>query len=502
MEQREQWGSRIGFVIAAVGSAVGLGNIWRFPYMVADNGGGIFFLVYLFALLTAGIPIMILEFGIGHKYRGGAPLSFAKMNRKFEWLGWWQIIVCFFIAVYYVLVIAWAMSYVYHSLSLGYADDPQNFFFGNVLGLTGGPFELGGIQTQLLIPLVLAWVITFLTIYTGVKAGIERIAKVLIPILFLMIVIIAVRGITLPGSAAGLNFMFEPDFSRLFDFKVWTAAYGQIFFDLSIAFAIMITYSSYLPKKSDITGNAFATCFTNCGFSLLAGIAVFSILGHMAHSQGVAVKEVAGAGVGLAFVTFPAAIATIGGMAPLFGILFFLALTFAGLTSLISINEAAIAALMDKLDMNRQKVTIIYTGVAAICSLLIATGAGLYILDIVDHFTNNFGIVFGGLLQVLLVGWFFNLNSLQDHINSASQIKAGSWWVFCIKFVTPLVAGYTGIMTLISDIKAPYEGYPQEALLLMGWLVLAVIIAGGFLLSTLKWKNEQYLIEGVKNNVR
>lgn len=498
MAQREQWGSRIGFILAAVGSAVGLGNIWRFPYMVADNGGGIFFLVYLFALLTAGIPIMILEFGIGHKYRGGAPLSFAKMNRKFEWLGWGQVLICFFIAVYYVVVIAWSISYVYHSVSLGYADDPSGFFFGNVLGLTDSPMNLGGIQTQLLFPLLLAWAVNFVAIYSGVKGGIERMAKVLIPLLFLMVVFIAARGATLPGAAAGLNFMFEPDFSRLFDFKVWTAAYGQIFFDLSIAFAIMITYSSYLPKKSDVTSNAFTTCLTNCSFSLLAGIAVFSVLGHMANVQGVDVSEVAGAGVGLAFVTFPAAITTLGSMAPIFGVAFFLALTFAGITSLISINEAAIAALMDKLNMPRKKVTIIYTGVAALCSLLIVTGAGLYILDIVDHFTNNFGIVFSALIQVILIGWFFNLKSIQEHINKVSEIKAGAWWAFAIKFVTPLVAGYTGIMTLIGDIKAPYEGYPQDALLLMGWSVLAVIIVVGFLLSRAKWKDEQYLLKEVE----
>lgn len=497
MAQREQWGSRIGFIFAAVGSAVGLGNIWRFPYMVADNGGGIFFFIYLFALLTAGIPIMILEFGIGHKFRGGAPLSFAKMNRKWEWLGWWQVLVCFFISVYYVVVIAWAMSYVYHSFALSYASDPGGFFFGSVLGLTDSPLILGGLQTNLLIPLIIAWAVTFIALYTGVKGGIERISKILIPMLFFMVLLIAIRGVTLSGASGGLNFMFEPDFSRIFDFKVWTAAYGQIFFDLSIAFAIMITYSSYLPKKSDITSNAFTTCLTNCGFSLLAGIAVFSVLGHMASTQGVAVEEVATAGVGLAFVTFPAAISTLGSMAPAFGVLFFLSLTFAGITSLISINEAAISALMDKLDMGRKPVTIGFLSVAAGCSLLIVTGAGLYILDIVDHFTNNFGIVFGGLIQVLLVGWFYNLSSIQDHINSVSEIKAGSWWTFSIKFITPVVASYTGVMTLIADIKAPYEGYPQEALLLMGWAVLAVIVVGGFLLSKLKWKDEQHLLKGV-----
>ncbi|MEG6617073.1 sodium-dependent transporter [Peptococcaceae bacterium 1198_IL3148] len=501
MAQREQWGSRIGFILAAVGSAVGLGNIWRFPYMVADNGGGIFFLVYLLALLTAGIPIMILEFSIGHKYRGGAPLSFAKMNKKFEWLGWGQVLICFFIAVYYVVVIAWALSYVYHSISVGYSDDPSGFFFGNVLGLTDDPMILGGIQTQLLLPLLIAWAINFAAIYTGVKGGIERTAKILIPMMFLMVVFIAVRGVTLPGAASGLNFMFEPDFSRILDFKVWSAAYGQIFFDLSIAFAIMITYSSYLPKKSDLTANAFTTCLTNCSFSLLAGLAVFSVLGHMAFTQGVDVSEVAGAGVGLAFVTFPAAITTLGGAAPLFGVLFFLALSFAGITSLISINEAAIAALMDKLNMERKKVTIAYHVVAVACSLLIVTGAGLYILDIVDHFTNNIGVVFAGLIEVILIGWFFNLKSLREHIDAVSEIKAGAWWSFCIKFVTPIVAGYTGIMTLIADIKTPYGGYTQEAVLLMGWTVVAAIVIGGFLLSKTKWKDEQYLLTGVEKGV-
>ncbi|WP_274377198.1 hypothetical protein [Desulforamulus hydrothermalis] len=242
--------------------------------------------------------------------------------------------------------------------------------------------------------------------------------------------------------------------------------------------------------------NAFTTCLTNCSFSLLAGMAVFSILGHMAFTQGVPVKEVAGAGVGLAFITFPAAIGTLGSAAPFFGVLFFLALTFAGITSLISINEAAIAALMDKFNLARKPATIFYTGTAAACSLLFATGGGLYILDIVDHFTNNFGIVFGGLLEVLLIGWLFNLQSIKDHINPISDFKVGNWWLFSIKVVTPLVAGYTGIMTLISDLKKPYEGYPPEALFWMGWFVLIVITVGGMLMAKLKWQGEQSLVKG------
>ncbi|MTI79747.1 MAG: sodium-dependent transporter [Firmicutes bacterium] len=499
MAQREQWGSRTGFVLAAVGSAIGLGNIWRFPYTAAENGGGAFFIPYLFALITAGIPILILEFGIGHKLRGSAPLSLAKINRKYEWLGWWQVLVCFFIAVYYVVIIAWAISFVGFSFTQAWGDAPSDFFFGEFLALSDSPFDLGGFRTGILIPLLLAWGVTFTALYSGVKGGIEKANKILMPVLFIMTVLMAIRGVTLPGAAEGLNYMFQPDFSRILDYKIWTAAYGQIFFSLSIAFAIMIAYSSYLPKKSDIVNNAFMTAFINCGFSLLAAFAVFGVVGHMALKQGAPVAEVAGGGgVGMAFITFPAAISTLGSMAPLFGVLFFLSLTFAGLSSLISINEAAIAAFMDKFSMPRKKAVLIYTAVAGTCSLVFATGAGLYILDIVDHFINSFGIVFSGLLEVILIGWLFNLKTIQDHVNPISELKVGAWWPIMVKIVTPIVLGYMAIMNLVGDIKEPYGGYPADALFWMGWFVMIIVIVGGVLLSTLKWKDEQSVSKEVE----
>ncbi|RYD02563.1 hypothetical protein N752_24860 [Desulforamulus aquiferis] len=367
-----------------------------------------------------------------------------------------------------------------------WGDNPSDFFFGTYLGLTGGPFELGGLQAGILIPLLLAWVVTFAALYSGVKGGIEKANKFFMPALFIIIIIIAIRGITLTGAADGLNYLFQPDFSKIWDYKIWTAAYGQIFFSLSVCFAIMIAYSSYLPKKSDVVNNAFITGFMDVGFSLLAGLAVFGILGHMAHVQGVGVAEVGKAGVGLAFVTFPAAINTLGAFAPVLGVLFFLSLTFAGLSSLISINEAAIAAFMDKFSLSRKKAVSIYIAVAAICSLVFATGAGLYILDIVDHFINNFGIVFAGLIQVILVGWFFNLKSIQEHVNAISDFSVGSWWIVCIKFITPIILGYMAIMNLIGDLKAPYEGYPGDALFWMGWFVMIVVITGGFIMQAFK----------------
>lgn len=179
--KREQWGSRTGFILAAVGSAVGLGNIWRFPYMAYDNGGGAFFIPYLFAMLTAGIPFMILEFTLGKKYRSGAPTTLRALNARFEWLGWFQVMIAAIIACYYVVVIAWAISYAYFAFTQAWGTDTNAFFFGEFLNLAddSSPSQLGKLQWHLLLPLVLAWSATYFATFRGVKGGIEKVNKVL-----------------------------------------------------------------------------------------------------------------------------------------------------------------------------------------------------------------------------------------------------------------------------------------------------------------------------------
>lgn len=406
--QQEQWGSRVGFILAAVGSAIGLGNIWRFPYMAFDNGGGAFLIPYFVALLTAGIPIIIMEFALGHRMKGGAPLTFAKLNRKFEWIGWWQGIISFVIAVYYVAVIGWAINYMIFSFSLAWSGDPVGFFAGDFLGLTGGPFELGGIRWPILAAVAAAWVISFFALFAGVKDGIERANKIFMPLLIVLLLIILIRGITLPGAADGLELLFKPDFSQILNGSVWVAAYGQIFFTLSIAFAIMITYSSYLPDDADIVNNGFMTALLNSGFSILAGITIFSIVGYMMNQAGGELPDNL-SGVFLAFATIPAAINQLPTMSVLVGVLFFLALTFAGLSSFISINEVVVRSFVDKLNAPRKTVVVWYTVIAGLVSVIFTTGAGLYILDIVDYFINNFGIAIAGLVEVVVVGYLFRL---------------------------------------------------------------------------------------------
>lgn len=487
MSNRGEWGTRTGFVLAAIGSAVGLGNIWRFPYVVASNGGGAFMVVYLIALLTAGVPIMILEFSIGHKMRKGAPGSFRALNPKWEWLGWFQVFTSFAIVVYYTAIIGWSLGYAMNALSgLTWGEDTKGFFFGTFLKLTDSPFQLGGINMNAFIPLIIVWVVIYFVLIGGVRKGIEKANKILMPLLFIMVLIILGRGLTLPGSLAGLDFMFKPDFSKIGDPNVWVAAYGQVFFSLSVAFAIMITYSSYLPEKSDIVNNGFIASFADCGFSLLAGLSVFSMLGYMANNMGVGVADVATAGVGLAFVVFPQAINALPGFNRIFGTLFFLSLAFAGFTSAISITEVIIAAITDKYNVTRKKAVTLIVLVAGSVSILFATGAGLYMLDIVDYFVNNYNIVLGGLIEIAIIGWVYKLTSIKEHANAISDFKLGAWWDFCLKILTPLMLAIMLILKFLNDIKVPYEGYPQKALVILGWSmpVLAVICGIVFLKIT------------------
>jgi neurotransmitter:Na+ symporter, NSS family len=350
--EREEWGSRAGFILAAVGSAIGLGNIWRFPYVAWENGGGAFFVPYLFALLTAGIPILALEYSLGHRYRGSAPLTFARLNRRTEWLGWWQIGVAFVIATYYSVVVAWAAAYAWFSVGERWGDDPEAFFFEDYLA-AADPGMVGTFRPGVLVPLVVIWAVTLGILASGVRRGIELANRILIPLLVVIFLALVIRAVTLEGALDGLGALFTPDWDEITSGQVWVAAYGQIFFSLSIGFAIMITYASYLPRRSDLTNNAFIAGFSNASFELLAGIGVFAAIGFFAATAGTAVEDVAVDGIGLAFVAFPEIISSMPGMESLFGVLFFGSLVVAGVSSLISVVETYIAGVREKFGISR-----------------------------------------------------------------------------------------------------------------------------------------------------
>ncbi len=489
--KREQWATRTGFILAAVGSAIGLGNIWRFPYMAYENGGGAFLIPYFFAMLTAGIPFIIMEFGLGQKLRGSAPAVFSRISPKLEILGWFQVLIAAVIAVYYVAVIGWAISYLGFSFTQSWGPDANAFFFGEYLNLgdDNSPSALGSLQWHIVVPVIIAWAVSFYATFTGVKGGIERLSKVMMPLLLVMVLVLTVRVVMLPGAAEGLNWLFKPDFNALTDPKVWSAAYGQIFFSLSVGFAIMIAYSSYLPEKSDINNNAMMTVFINCGFSLLAGVLIFSVLGYMAQEKGVALTEVVSAGVGLAFVTLPSAIDLLP-LPWLLGPALFLALVVAGMSSHISIMEAIISSAIDKLGWSRKKAASVICASGLVLSLLFATNGGLLLLDIVDYYINNVALLGSCLAELILMAWVYKkLPELRNHVNSVSDFAIGQWWQYTLSFVCVGLLTFIVGNNLMTAMSENYAGYATKDQLLFGWGLLTLMLAGSALIAS---RNNQY----------
>ncbi len=484
---RDRWGTRAGFLLAAVGSAIGLGNIWRFPYVAWENGGGAFFVPYLFALLTAGIPVLILEYSLGHRHQGSAPLTFRRLHRRTEFVGWWQIVVSFVIASYYAVVIAWAAAYTWFAVRQEWGDDPEGFFFGTYLAVVDAG-ELGSLRPGVALPLIGIWAVVLVILLAGVRRGIEVANRILIPLLVVVFLALVIRSVTLPGALDGLSTLFTPDWSRITDGRVWVAAYGQIFFTLSIGFAIMITYASYLPARSDLTNNAFIAGFSNASFELLAGIGVFAAVGFLATTSGVPVEEAVADGIGLAFIGFPEIISSMPALRGLFGVLFFGSLVLAGTSSLISIVETYVAGVREKFGVSRPVAVAVGGGATALVSLLYATAGGINFLDVADHFINNFGIAVVGLVEVVVVAWIVrDLRGLQDHANPLSDIRAGTWWLIALAVITPVMLGLMTVDNLRTVLTEGYEDYPTWFIVTFGWGVAAAALIIGVLLSLWRW---------------
>ncbi|WP_374203077.1 sodium-dependent transporter [Streptomyces sp. ST2-7A] len=487
---REQWATRAGFILAAIGSAIGLGNIWRFPAVTYENGGGAFLLPYLIALITAGLPLLILEYTIGRRYRAAPPGAFRQMARPAEAIGWWQVAICFVIATYYAVILAWAVRYVGFSVGQSWGDDPDGFLFGEFLRTADTPGAFSAFVPGVFWPLVAVWVTVLAILALGVRRGIERANKIFIPLLVVFFLILVIRALTLEGADIGLDAFFSPDWDALTSGTVWVAAYGQIFFSLSIGFGIMITYASYLRRRADLTGSGLVAGFANSSFEILAGIGVFATLGFMATAAGVGVDEVASSGLGLAFVAFPQIISEmpLGGF---FGMLFFGSLVVAGISSLISIVQVVVSAVQDRTGMARVPAVLSVGGLTALVSLLLfPTDGGLYVLDAADHFINQYGIALAALVIVITVSWVLRmLPVLQADADATSALLLGRWWRFFLAVVTPLVLGWMMIDSLIDEFSDNYEGYATSFLLWAGWGVAVVAVLFGVVMALLSGRS-------------
>jgi len=472
---RDIWESRTSFILASIGSAIGLGNIWRFPYVCYENGGGAFLIPYLIALLTTGIPLMVLEFSIGHKFAKPAPAALGHIKKGFEVLGWFALLIGFGIVTYYAVVMAWCFNYLGYSFNLAWGQDTQAFFFNQFLKISESPMQLGGVQWMIVLGLVLTWIFVIAAIWKGPKT-VGKVVYYTVIIPWIILIVLVVRGVTLPGSLEGLKFYLTPQFSALLNYKVWLAAYSQVFFSLTIGFGVQITYASFLKKKSDIVNNAFIVSLANNATSFVGGIAVFSVLGYYAQQTGLPVSEVVKSGPHLAFVTYPTIISLLPVGASIFGILFFLMLLTLGIDSAFSLVEAGAASVIHKFKVKRIHANIGFGIIALLIGIVYTTKSGLYWLDIVDYFMNNYGLLVVGILQCIAIGYFYNYRKMREYANSKSDFAIGPWWDFCVKYLTPIVVGFLFITSIVDRVSTSYGGYSRFAEFLGGWLILIIFI--------------------------
>lgn len=476
---RDRWPTRLTFLFAAVTSAIGLGNVWRFPYLTYKYGGGAFLLPYLIALIVAGIPLLILEFALGQKLQKGAVDAFASIKRRFSGIGWLALFVGFIVISYYAVVMGWSLIYFFTSIGVQWKDDTKAYFFKNVLQLSDSINAVGAIVPAVFIAMLISWILIYFSVWKGTKS-VSKVVNWTVPIAAILFLAMLARSVTLNGSLVGLSFYLKPNFSALLDAEVWVAAFSQIFFSLSVGFGVLIAYASFNKPTGDIAKNAVIVGFSDTLFSILAGFIIFGTLGFMATTQNVPVDQVATSGPGLAFVVFPKALSLMP-FATFFSMLFFLILVVIAYDSAFSLVEAIDTVIMDKMKIRREIIALIVCAIAFLSGLIFATNAGLYFLDVIDHFVNSYTLIAVGILQCIAVGWIFGADKLRAYVNKVSDIKIGKWWNYAIKYVIPIVLTAIVIIQLKREFAAPYENYPQWAIWL-GWLSVIVPFVVAFLI--------------------
>lgn len=475
---RQQWQNRFSFIMAAVGSAVGLGNVWRFPYVAYNSGGGAFLIPYFIALFTAGIPMLILEMGLGQRLQKGAPLAFGSIRKPLQWFGWWAAGLSAGIVIYYVTIMSWSWVYLWHSLKMGWGNQAESFFINLVLKRSNGPEQLGAPVWYLVIGMALTWASIYLILRKGVR-NVSKVVMITVPLPLFLLVILLIRGLTLPGAIDGIRYYLTPDFSKLSNPSIWLRAYGQIFFSLSLASGVMIGYGSYLSKKSEVNNSALITGLANCGTSFFAGFVVFSMLGYLARIQGLPVPEVTASGTGLAFVAFPTAISKLPALNELFGVIFFITLLTLGIDSAFALQEAFTTGFYDKWNISTEKLARYFVLIAFPISLVFTTRGGFFWFDIADKWICDFGLVVSGLGQCLIVGYLYRIHNFRTYLNNISEIRIGPWWEWALRYITPIVLLIILAGNLSKEIQAAYGGYPRWSTLIGGWgtLVFWAILA-------------------------
>lgn len=455
MSQQSQWDSSLAFIFAMIGAAVGLGNIWRFSYVLYSNGGGSFFIPYFVAIAIMGIPFLILEYGVGFSFKKSFSKIMKEINPKFEIIAWILILFVFIVVIYYMVILSWDLVYLLSSFTFSWGTDAAAYFTQTVGG-SSNLSNAGFLLVPTTVGVLLLWILLWFISHRNVDKGIGKVSKLLIPALFVIMGIIVVYALTLPGADIGMNALLSPDWSKLGDVNIWLAAFAQIIFSLSMGQAIALTYASYLPKNSKLTDNVLIVVASNSAFEIFTAFGVFSILGYMSFTAGTPMIELITEGTGLIFVVFPMIFNIMGPIGRVLAPLLFLAILFAGITSALGFFEPMLNSTSNKLGWSRKKTATVLSIIGCLFSLILTTGISSYLVEIIDSFVNQFGILLLIGIQCIIFAWFYGVDKFLPALNQFSTFKVGKLWKFIIKYLLPIVLiiiWAVGIVQLFSTAK-------------------------------------------------
>lgn len=446
---REQWGSKAGFILAATGSAVGLGNIWRFPYLAGENGGAAFIFVYIFCVVLIGIPVLIAEILIGRTTQKNPVGSFRTLHKSKFWrgIGGMGVVAGFVILSFYAVVAGWTLGYIFEAVTgnlLNYdiAEEASSHF----VELTASPFWNVGL-------LALVMILTMAIVYFGVQKGIERGSKIMMPLLFVLLIGLMFYGLTMEGSAQGLTYLFNPDWSKI-NTNVILAGLGQAFFSMSLGMGAMLTYGSYMSRKENVPTSAVWIAVLDTSVALIAGICIFSVVFATGQNPDV--------GPSLIFRTLPVVFTKMPG-GYLFAILFFVALSLAAITSTVSLLEVTTAYFVDEKKWPRKKAVLIIgtitllLGVPSALSFSPNTSVDIFgftFFGITEFISSNLMLPIGGFFIAIFVGWIWGFDKVTEYVKEGSEklFERFPWmikgWKIVLRFIAPILI----IIVLLSSL--------------------------------------------------
>ncbi|XP_036067969.1 sodium- and chloride-dependent GABA transporter 2 isoform X2 [Oryzias melastigma] len=529
LQERDQWASKMEFILAVAGHIVGLGNVWRFPYLCYKNGGGVFFIPYVLFLVTCGIPLFFLETSLGQFTSQGGITCWRKICPLFEGIGYGSQVVVLYTGVYYIIILAWTFLYLFSSFGSELPWVSCNNSWNTVasstvtikhhlcwetphrqsrriLGLSNGIDEIGSIRWDLALCLLLAWILCYFCVWNGVKST-GKVVYFTATFPYVMLVVLLVRGLTLPGAKEGIMFYLYPDPSRLADPEVWMDAGSQIFYSYGVCTGVLTSLGSYNKYNNNCYRDCVFLCLLNSLTSFVAGFAIFSVLGFMAKEQGVDISLVAESGPGLAFIAYPRAVALMP-FPQLWAIFFFVMIIFLGLDSEFVYQEAMVTTISDMYPSIFQNTCRRKLLLLAICAsgflvgLVMVTEGGLYVFQLFDYYAcSGTTLLLFACLQSVCIGWVYGSDRHYDNIKDMIGYHPWPFMKYCWKYFTPAICTCTFVFSLVkytplkfnNVYEYPWWGYAlggfftlSSTLMVPLWMLYAVRSKPGSLKQRLK----------------